>query len=575
MARRILWINVAIAVVIAATLGAGYLFIIRGSGNDTSATRTVSVQTGNVSKTISATGTVSSTGLVNLSFPQGGTVTAVNAASGAALTAGQVIATLDSTAAQQAVANAESALAQAMANGVTGADAISNAQRTAALNKQGYDQAVANAQAALVTAQQSWADSCLDPAAACPNQSAWAQLRAGEGAVASAQVTLTQKKTEFVLNQATYNLQVNQAQQSLAAANNNASTQCSTYGSTSSQCSTANNAIISSQQSYDSATNSRTVNTNKDQEAIDNANAALTSANVALHKTQADLASGAVTSLRTAHQNLDAAKLARDKGLAQDQQNVIAAQAAHATISVGPTTTTGTQAAVDAAQAALLIAQRNLKESSLTAPVAGTLGSISLTVGQQAAANATVATVVPNSGFQVSAKVSEADAVNVQVGQQATVTFSALPRVSATGTVTAKDTTPVASSGTAASSVVQYGVTITLDSAPDGVVNGMSASVSIVVDSKDNVLWAPSTAVTSLGGLHTVTIRKNGADTVTPVTVGLVGDSGTEITSGVNAGDELVIAIASGASGAGFPFGGIPGGGIRIPGGGAPPGGRG
>ena len=175
----------------------------------------------------------------------------------------------------------------------------------------------------------------------------------------------------------------------------------------------------------------------------------------------------------------------------------------------------------------------------------------------------------------MSAKVSEADAVNVQVGQQATVTFSALPRVSATGTVTAKDTTPVASSGTATSSVVQYGVTITLDSAPDGVVNGMSASVSIVVDSKDNVLWAPSTAVTSLGGLHTVTIRKNGADTVTPVTVGLVGDSGTEITSGVNAGDELVIAIASGASGAGFPFGGIPGGGIRIPGGGAPPGGRG
>ena len=177
-------------------------------------------------------------------------------------------------------------------------------------------------------------------------------------------------------------------------------------------------------------------------------------------------------------------------------------------------------------------------------------------MGQQAAANATVATVVPNSGFQVSAKVSEADAVNVQVGQQATVTFSALPRVSATGTVTAKDTTPVASSGTATSSVVQYGVTITLDSAPDGVVNGMSASVSIVVDSKDNVLWAPSTAVTSLGGLHSVTI-------------------GTEITSGVNAGDELVIAIASGASGAGFPFGGIPGGGIRIPGGGAPPGGRG
>jgi RND family efflux transporter MFP subunit len=574
MTRRILWLNLAIAVVIVAVLGAGYFFIFRNSGTDTSSTRTVSVQTGAVSKTISATGSVSSTGLVNLSFPQGGTVTSVTATAGAPVKAGQVVATLDSTAAQQALGNAESALAQALANGVTGADAITNAQRTATLNKQGYDQAVASAQAALVTAQQSWADSCLDPAGACPNQSAWAQLRAAEGAVASAQVTLTQKKNEYVLNQATYNLQVNQAQQSLAAANNNASAQCSSYGSTSSQCSTANNSVISSQQSYDSTVNSRLVNTNKDQEAIDNANAALTSANVSLHKTQADLASGAVTSVRTARQNLDSAKLARDKGLAQDQQNVIAAQAAHAPLTVGDISTTGTQAAVDAAQAALVIAQRNLQECNLTAPVDGTLGTIALTVGQQAAANTTVATVVPNSGFEVTAKVSEADAVNVQIGQHATVTFSALPRVSATGTVTAKDSTPAASTGSTSSSVVQYGVTVTLDSTPEGVVNGMSASVSIVVDSKDNVLWAPSAAVTSLGGAHTVTIRKDSVDTITPVTVGLVGDSGTEITSGVSSGDQLVIAIASSTNGSGFPFGGIPGGGTRLPAGGAPPGGR-
>jgi macrolide-specific efflux system membrane fusion protein len=58
------------------------------------------------------------------------------------------------------------------------------------------------------------------------------------------------------------------------------------------------------------------------------------------------------------------------------------------------------------------------------------------------------------------------------------------------------------------------------------------------------------------------------------VTVGLVGDSGTEITSGVASGDQLVIAIASSTNGSGFPFGGIPGGGIRLPAGGAPPGGR-
>jgi macrolide-specific efflux system membrane fusion protein len=58
----------------------------------------------------------------------------------------------------------------------------------------------------------------------------------------------------------------------------------------------------------------------------------------------------------------------------------------------------------------------------------------------------------------------------------------------------------------------------------------------------------------------------NGVDTVTPVIVGLAGDSGTQITSGVAAGDQLVVTSTdSGSSDSGFPMGGIPGGGSGGP----------
>jgi hypothetical protein len=68
--------------------------------------------------------------------------------------------------------------------------------------------------------------------------------------------------------------------------------------------------------------------------------------------------------------------------------------------------------------------------------------------------------------------------------------------------------------------------------------------------------------VTSLGNRHTVAVRRNGTDSVVPVTIGLVGDTQTEITSGVQAGDVLVLpstgatgstATSSSNTGAGFP----------------------
>jgi macrolide-specific efflux system membrane fusion protein len=62
----------------------------------------------------------------------------------------------------------------------------------------------------------------------------------------------------------------------------------------------------------------------------------------------------------------------------------------------------------------------------------------------------------------------------------------------------------------------------------------------------------PTAAITTGGGVSTVTIRQGEVDTVVEVSTGLAGDSGTEVTSGVAAGDELVIEIEESNSFTGF-----------------------
>ncbi|HEX6468916.1 MAG TPA: efflux RND transporter periplasmic adaptor subunit [Streptosporangiaceae bacterium] len=164
--------------------------------------------------------------------------------------------------------------------------------------------------------------------------------------------------------------------------------------------------------------------------------------------------------------------------------------------------------------------------------------------------------------LQVKGEFTEADTTKLKLGQQATVTFAALSGTTASGKVTAIDMSP-----TTSNNVVQYGVTVALSGRPAGVRIGQTATVQVIVAKADNVLYVPSAAVRTAGGQSTVTVMRDGEQVTQPVRVGIKGDQGTEITSGVTAGERVVM-TASGAGGAGFPAGGFPGlGGARLGGG--------
>jgi multidrug efflux pump subunit AcrA (membrane-fusion protein) len=150
----------------------------------------------------------------------------------------------------------------------------------------------------------------------------------------------------------------------------------------------------------------------------------------------------------------------------------------------------------------------------------------------------------------------------VQVNQPASVTVNALPGEKLAAHVAAIDNMPTTNNG-----VVSYTVTLALDQSEGGLKPGMTASAQVVVSQIDGVVTVPSAAVSRRGIASTVTVVSGAKKTVRPVVTGITGDSTVQIISGLNAGQQVAIAIPSGSSrSAGA--GGLGGGGFRGIGGG-------
>ena len=415
---------------------------------------------------------------------------------------------------------------------------MTDANTNAAANAISYQQAIDAAQIALDSANAGASPACFDSASqpsstGCSNSQAWSTLRTAEAAVTSAQLAQQQAQSQAAINMNGYNAAISQATTADAQVN---------------------------------ANNARDKGVLADQAAINNAATNLFKANVALLQAKDTLTKAAVT----AQQSFNTAVLNQQKGIAQDQQTIRKARQALASTqaSTNAPKDLGVESVAAASAAAskdqLTIAEHNYEQTTLRAPVSGVVGALSATVGQSSAASSSgtgssaassaTVTLVAKGKLDVAATFNEADAAKVSAGMPATITFTALPNASATGKVIS--VSPVA---TVSSGLVTYPVKISIKSPPKGVRAGMTANVAVVTSQATNVLVVPSTAITTLGGLSTVTIKNGDQETVVQVALGIKGDSTTEVTSGLKAGDVIIIPTAA-ASTSGFPTGGVPGG---------------
>ena len=196
------------------------------------------------------------------------------------------------------------------------------------------------------------------------------------------------------------------------------------------------------------------------------------------------------------------------------------------------------QAAVDQAQAQLKQAQANLEAATLVAPFDGTVAATGANPGEQVGTGTAVITLVDTSQVRVDVVVDETDVAKVQPGQKATLTFEALPGQQFEGTVAV-----VAPTATVQQGVVNYTVQIQLDPAKaQGVRPGMTATAQIVTASKDNAVLVPNRAIRTQGRTKTVDVLEPDGSTQTrPVQTGLANDQVTEIISGLQPGERVVI----------------------------------
>jgi hypothetical protein len=157
-------------------------------------------------------------------------------------------------------------------------------------------------------------------------------------------------------------------------------------------------------------------------------------------------------------------------------------------------------------------------------------------------------TLAQLSRYRMDVALTESDIGKVKVGQPATITINAsgqefAARVTEIGVLSSSSSSSSSSNGT--SSAVSYPVTLTLDQTAKTLKAGMSASADIVVAQASGVV-VPTQAIQA----GSVTTVRDGKRMTQRVTVGIAGDSTTQVISGVKVGDQVAVTSASAAAGA-------------------------
>jgi HlyD family secretion protein len=215
------------------------------------------------------------------------------------------------------------------------------------------------------------------------------------------------------------------------------------------------------------------------------------------------------------------------------------------------------QYAVAAARKAQILNAQNQQQLAFThvvAPFDGTIQTVatqpndplrSIQPGDAVTAGQSLFTIAGGSGFIVKAEVDEQDVINVKRGQRANITGQDFPGKTIVGHVT--DIAPVATKSTDPSSTAkQVLTTIALESSPAYLRDGMSADVDILTSYVPNAIAVPNDAVYKSGSQRYVFTVVHGTAHKQPIRVARVGDTQTQVASGLKPGDVIVSARVPG-----------------------------
>ena len=184
-------------------------------------------------------------------------------------------------------------------------------------------------------------------------------------------------------------------------------------------------------------------------------------------------------------------------------------------------------------------AELNLEKAEIVAPFDGVVADISITEGKEIS-TATLATpaisLVDTSKIEMRGFIDEIDIAKAQLGQEVNIILDALPDEEVKGSVAF--ISPV---GTIIAGVVSYDITITLKNPVAELRDGMSATAEVIIERRDDVLMIPNRYIRGTTENPMVVVFVDGQQEEREITLGLTDGINTEILSGLEEGEKVIL----------------------------------
>jgi macrolide-specific efflux system membrane fusion protein len=275
---------------------------------------------------------------------------------------------------------------------------------------------------------------------------------------------------------------------------------------------------------------------------------------------------GATVAKGTVLARLDDAVARSD--VAQAQASIAGA---NATLALARVRNIATEIAAAQAQVAASIAQlqgkqAELADRSLVAPIAGTVQQVNGQIGENVAGAATAAPTLPGTTAPIPAAAGAAspqtrpfvvlgDATNFVIGAAFSSTDTLKLAAGQTGTITA-DTAggvsipchvlAIAHQASVVNGASLFYASVIPDAPSDKLTSGLVVDVSIKISQANNVLAVVRSAVYQLAGISHVDVWDGKRSLSTVVSTGVQGTELIQVTSGLTAGQQVVLSAFHG-----------------------------
>jgi macrolide-specific efflux system membrane fusion protein len=197
------------------------------------------------------------------------------------------------------------------------------------------------------------------------------------------------------------------------------------------------------------------------------------------------------------------------------------------------------KAEVESARATLKIAEVELSYATLRAPISGIIASVSTQEGETVAVGLsapTFVTIIDLDRLQVETYVDEVDIGKIKVGQKAFFTVEAFPSIEIEGEVVG-----IYPKAILRENVVFYNVVVkSVKPSSVALRPEMTANVSILLESREDILLVPARSVKKSGGADFVYVLEKGKPVRREVRVGWKQGEFIEIMEGLKEGDEIL-----------------------------------